>query len=62
MPIVQETGLAPGPVWMSVENLAVNGAQFSDCPASSEGVFQLWYPGPQCPVVYNPEDHSVNLQ
>ena len=34
VPIVQEAGLAPGPVWTGVENLAPTGIRSPDRPAS----------------------------
>jgi hypothetical protein len=32
VPIVQEGGWAPGPVWTGVENLAPTGIQYPDRP------------------------------
>jgi hypothetical protein len=36
VPIVQEAGWAPGPVWIGAENLAPTGIQSPDLPACSE--------------------------
>jgi len=35
VPIVQEAGWAPGPVWTGAENLAPTGIRFPDRPARS---------------------------
>jgi hypothetical protein len=36
VPILQEAGWAPGPVWMAAENLAPTGIRSPDRPARSE--------------------------
>jgi len=46
VPIVQEAGWAPGPVWIGVEKLAPTGIRFPDLPARSESLYRLRYPGP----------------
>jgi hypothetical protein len=46
VPIVQETGWAPGPVWIGAENLAPTGIRSSDLPARSGSLYRLSYPGP----------------
>jgi hypothetical protein len=46
VPIVQEAGWAPGPVWIGVENLAPTGIRSPDLPARSESLYRLRYPGP----------------
>jgi hypothetical protein len=43
VPIVQETGWAPGLVWTGAENLAPTGIRFLDCPTRSELLYQLRY-------------------
>jgi len=43
LPIVQEAGWAPGPVWTDAENLAPPG---SDSRTRSEWLYRLRYPGP----------------
>jgi hypothetical protein len=46
VPIVQEVGWAPGPVWTGAENLAPTGLRSPDRPAISESLYRLLYPGP----------------
>ena len=46
VPIVQEAGWAPGPVWKGAENLASTGIRSPDFPAHSESLYRLSYPGP----------------
>jgi hypothetical protein len=45
VPIVQEAGWAPGPVWTGAENLASTGIRSPDSPARSESLYRLSYPG-----------------
>jgi hypothetical protein len=45
VPIVQETGWAPGTVWTGVENLARTGIRSPDRPARSQSLYRLSYPG-----------------
>jgi len=44
VPIVQEAGWAPGPVWTGAENLAPTGIQSPDRPARSQSLYQLNFP------------------
>jgi hypothetical protein len=44
VPIVQEGGWAPGPVWMCAENLAPTGVRSPDRPAHSQSLYRLSYP------------------
>ena len=44
VPIVQEAGWAPGPVWTGAENLDTTGIRFPDRPASSQSLYRLSYP------------------
>jgi hypothetical protein len=44
VPIVQDAGWAPGPVWTGAENLAPTGIQFLDLPARSQSLYRLRYP------------------
>jgi len=44
LPIVQEPGWAPGPVWTGAENLAPTGIQSPDHPARSKSLYRLSYP------------------
>ena len=47
VPIVQETGWSPGPVWTDVEILAATRIQSSDHPTHSKLIHELHYPSPQ---------------
>ena len=44
VPIVQEAGWAPGPVWTGAENLAPTGIRSPDRPARSQSLYRLGYP------------------
>ena len=44
VPIVQEAGWAPGPVWIGAENLAPHRDSIPDLPARSESLYRLRYP------------------
>ena len=46
VPIVQQVGWDPGPVWTCAENLALTGIRSPDRPARSESLYRLSYPGP----------------
>ena len=54
VPIIQEAGRAPGPVWTGAENLASTGIRSPDRPSRSESLYRLRYPGP-CVCVTNLE-------
>jgi hypothetical protein len=43
VPIVQEAGWAPGPVWTGAENLAPTGIRSPDRPARSQSLYRLCY-------------------
>jgi hypothetical protein len=43
IPIVQEAGWAPGPVWTGAENFAPTGIQSPNHPACSQSLYQLRY-------------------
>jgi hypothetical protein len=45
VPIVQEAGWAPGPVWTGAENLAPTGIRPPDRQASGESLYRLRCPG-----------------
>ena len=45
VPIVQEAGWAPGPVWTGAENLVPTGIRSPDRPARSQSLYQLSYLG-----------------
>jgi len=44
VPIVQEAGWDPGPVWTGAENLAPTGIRSPDRPARSQSLYRLSYP------------------
>ena len=44
VPIVQEIGRAPGPVWTGADNLAPIGIRSPDRPARSQSLYRLSYP------------------
>ena len=43
VPIVQEAGWAPGPVWTGAENLAPTRIRSPDHPAHSQSLYRLRY-------------------
>ena len=43
VPMVQEAGWAPGPVWIGAENLAPTGIRSPDRPACSQSLYWLSY-------------------
>jgi hypothetical protein len=45
VPIVQESGLAPRPIWTCAKNLAPTGIWSPDRPAHSQSLYRLRYPG-----------------
>jgi hypothetical protein len=52
VPIVQEAGWAPGPVWTCAENPASIGIRSPDRPARIQSLYQLSYPGPLCQMCF----------
>ena len=44
VPIVQEGGWDPGPVWTGAENFAPTGIRSPDRPARSQSLYRLSYP------------------
>jgi len=46
IPIVEEGGWTPGPVWTGAENLAPTGVGSPERPARSESLYRLSYHGP----------------
>ena len=46
VPIVQEAGWAPGPVWIDAKNLASTGIRSPALLARSDSLYQLHYPDP----------------
>jgi hypothetical protein len=49
VPIVQEAGWAPGPVWTGAENLAPTGIRSPDRPTRSQSLYRLSYPAHYTP-------------
>ena len=47
VPIVQEAGWGPGPVWTGAENLAPTGIRSPEHAAHSQSLYRLSYRGPQ---------------
>jgi len=41
VPIVQETGWVPGPVWTGTENLALTGIRSPDRPARNQSLYRV---------------------
>jgi len=46
VPILQEAGWAPGPVWTDAENLVTIRIRSPDRPARSQSLYRLSYPAP----------------
>jgi hypothetical protein len=46
LPLVQEAGWNPEPVWTGAQNLALTGFQTPDRPARSDFLYRLRYPFP----------------
>ena len=44
VPIIQDAGWAPGPVWTGAENLVPTGIRSPDRPARSQSPYRLSYP------------------
>ena len=51
VPIFQEAGWAPGPVWTGAENFAPSGIRSPDRPARSQSLYPLRYPAHRILVV-----------
>ena len=60
VPIVQEAGWTPVPVWTGAENLAPTGIRSPDRLARSQSLYRLRYP-PHCYVLNIRNKRSVNL-
>jgi len=52
VPIVQEDGWAPGPVWTGAENLACTGIRSPGLQARSQSLYRLSYPAHKLVVDY----------
>ena len=48
-PLYRRPGGPPGTVWTGAGNLADIGIRSADCPARSESLYRLSYPGPVSP-------------
>ena len=59
VPIVQEAGWAPGPVWIGVENLDYTGIRYPDLPARSESLYRLSYPRPRMNKDFRVSDNTA---
>ena len=60
VPIVQEAGWAPGPVWTGAENLVPTGIRSPDRPASSQSLYRLRYASPIL-YLYSYRKKSIEL-
>ena len=58
VPIVQEAGRAPGPIWPDAENLSPTGIRFPDRPARSEYLYRLRYPA----SAEHSSEHSAEIK
>ena len=43
VPLVQEAGWAPGPVWTGAENLTTTGIRYTDRPTRSQSLYRMSY-------------------
>ena len=59
VPIVQEAGWAPGPVWTGAENFAPTGIRTPERPARSQSLYRLSSPAHQ--VATNLKKHNTTL-
>ena len=51
VPIVQEDGWTPGPVWTGAESIVPTGIRYTDRPTRSESLYRLRYPSPHFPII-----------
>jgi hypothetical protein len=61
IPILQEAGWTPGPVWMGVENLLPTWLRFADHPLHSESLYRPCYPGRVFRIHFNTVFPHVSL-
>jgi len=52
VPVVEEAGWTPEPVWTGAENLAPTGIRSPMRTAPSESLYRLSYPGPYFIYIY----------
>jgi hypothetical protein len=60
VPVVQEAGWAPGPVWACAKNLAPTRIQSPDYPARSQSLYRLSYPAHRTVLVGSIISDNVN--
>jgi hypothetical protein len=60
VPIVQEAGWAPGPVWTGTENLAASGIRSPDGPSRNKSLYRLGYRG-RHPLLYKTLFHLTTV-
>jgi hypothetical protein len=62
VPIVQDAGWAPCPVWTGAENLFPTGIRSPDCPAPSQSLYRLSYPAHiTCEAVVNRSGWQMHI-
>jgi len=61
VPIVQEAGWTPGPVWTGSENLAHTGIPSPDRPARSHSLYRLRYSAHHISELYFKVGNSLFL-
>jgi len=59
VPIVQEAGWAPGPVWTGAENLTPTGNRSPDRPTHNQSLYRLRYPTHQRIRICQILEHSA---
>jgi len=59
IPIAQEAGWAPGPLWTCRENLAPTGFRSPDRPNRSESLYRLSNTGPPCQLLYTKQMNKL---
>jgi hypothetical protein len=59
VPIVQDAGWAPEPVWTGAENLSPTGIRSPDRPARSQSLYRLSYPA-HCHFIQRIENNQPN--
>jgi hypothetical protein len=62
LPILQEAGWAPGPVWTGAENLVTTGIRSPDLPARNASLYRLRYPGPHSLISLIRKPSALNLR
>jgi hypothetical protein len=57
VPILQEAGWDPGPLWMGAENIALTVIRSPDCPSRRGSLYRLRYSGPLTALIL----YNVNI-